>query len=100
MATEALTYVARRASFDLGAVMQASVEGQSWQALLENNDAEEIWRRISALASTVFAGSEDVDQITQEVFLQLLSTGRFSYYIDRCFSDEEVRVDVLSLMNT
>jgi len=100
MATEALTYVARRASFDLGTVMQASVEGPSWQALLEKNDAEEIWRRISALVSTAFSGSEDVDQMTQDVFLSLLSSGKFSLYIDRCFSDEEVRLDMLSLMNS
>jgi hypothetical protein len=99
MATEALTYVARSASFDLGTVMQVSVEGQSWQALLENNDAEEIWRRISALVSTVFSSPEDVDQITQDIFLHMLSTGRFSLYVDRCFSDEEVRLDMLSVMN-
>lgn len=99
MATEALTYVARRASFDLGTVMQASVEGLSWQALLENNDAEEIWRRISALVSTAFSGSENVDQITQDIFLHMLSTGRFSLYIDQCFSDEAVRLDMLSVMN-
>lgn len=97
MAAEALTYVAQRTGSGLSAVMQSDEEIQNWQVLLKNNDAEEMWRRISALVSTAFSGSENVDQKTQDVFLHLLSAGRFSLYIDQRLSDEEICLDVLSI---
>ncbi|HEY7543932.1 MAG TPA: hypothetical protein VID27_03575 [Blastocatellia bacterium] len=93
MATRALTLFARRASQDQASLLKSD---RSWRAIFANQDAEEIWRSLSDL--TRRAGSACSDQATQELFLHLLATERFTFYQEQDYSDEEIQQDLLSLL--
>jgi hypothetical protein len=38
------------------------------------------------------------EQVTQQLFLQLLATDRISFYIERNYSDSDIRADLLSML--
>lgn len=93
MATRALTFVVRRASRDQVSPLKS---GRSWRAIFADQDADEIWRSLSDL--TKKADSTRSDQTTQELFLHLLATERFNFYMEQNYSDEEIQQDLLSLL--
>ena len=100
MATKALTYGAQRASRGRVSSQDAFKRGQDWRAVLISQDADAIWRKLHALVrSSPPCGTPDHDHRTQELFLHLLATDRLSLYLDREFSDEEIRRDLLSLLD-
>ena len=98
MATEALTLVARR----VGREQTSKTLGQEsgWRKLLIDEEAEAIWQKLFTLIeSTASDDRSDCCQITQEVFLHLLATQRLRMYLTRDFSDEEIDMDLLSLVS-
>ena len=98
MATEALTYVAHRASHNRASTKKAPGHEQSWRQLITEEDADAIWRKLFALIESANLGSKaDCNQLTQELFLHLLATGRLSHYINQKLSDEEIEKDLLSI---
>ena len=100
MATEALTFVARRASRELVPTPQAPVQSRGWREILAEEDAEAIWQRLFTLIeSKVPERRDDCDRITQEVFLHLLASQRLHAYIIEGCSDEEIESDLLSLVS-
>ena len=98
MATKALTYVAHRASQSQSSTKKAPGHEQCWRQLIIEEDANAIWRKLFALIQSSNPDSgTDCNQITQEVFLHLLTTEQLSLYINQEFSDEEIELDLLSL---
>lgn len=100
MATKALTYGAQRASQGRVSSQDAPKRGQDWRAVLISQDADAIWRKLHALVRSSHSGRiSDHDHRTQELFLHLLATDRLSLYLDQEFSDEEIKRDLLSLLD-
>jgi hypothetical protein len=98
MATKALTAVAPRASRNHVSARKASIHEKDWREILIKQDAQAIWRKLSLLVrSAIREDCNNHDFITQDLFLFLISTDRFSMYIERGFSDEEIKLDIISL---
>jgi hypothetical protein len=101
MGTKALTAVAQRASRNRASAKKALACAQDWRDILINQDAQAIWNRLSLLVRSVASESSDTtDALAQELFLFLLSTGKFDMYIEQGLSSEEIRRDILSLLKT
>jgi hypothetical protein len=98
MATDPLTYVAQRASLDRAKSPRG--RDRDWQALLIEQDADAIWRKILALVRVAQPdGEAQFDQMTQELFLYLLAADRLNYYLDQDYSDEQIRLDIFSMLS-
>ena len=99
MATRALTPVAQRQSRDSVSSREAPGRVRDWRQVLLSQDAEAIWRQLSLLVrSSAVHRETEYEQVTQQVFLQLLATDRISFYIEENFSDSEIRADLLSML--
>ena len=97
MATKALTYVAPRAGREKVSPQTPQEHERGWREILIKEDADAIWLKISHLARTRHAKQRVIpDQIIQEAFLCLLSSGRFNAYVELGFSDEEINEEVLA----
>jgi hypothetical protein len=97
MATKALTYVAPRAGREKVSPRTPREHERGWREILIKEDADAIWLNISHLARTRHAKRRVIsDRMIQEVFLCLLSSGRFDAYIELGFSDEEIDREVLA----
>ena len=101
MATKALTAVAPRASRNPVSARKAPAHGSDWREILIKQDAQAIWRKLSLLVrSALREQTDNHDSITQEIFLLLISTDRISMYIERDFSNEEIKLDIISLLTS
>ena len=101
MATKALTAVAPRASRNHVSARKAPAHGSDWRELLIKQDAQAIWRKLSLLVrSAIREHPDNYDSITQDIFLFLISTDRISMYIERGFSNEEIKLDIISLLTS
>jgi hypothetical protein len=101
MATKALTAVVPRASRNHVSARKASAHGRDWREILIKQDAQAIWHKLSALVRSAIRESQnDYDSITQDLFLLLISTDRFNMYVERGFSDEEIKLDIISLLTS
>lgn len=107
MATRALTPFAQRQSRDLSA-RKSSGRGRDWRQVLLSQDAEAIWQELSILVrltdlnpSTAEASTNEVgyEQVTQELFLRLLTTDRFSFYLKQGYSDADIRKDLIAILS-
>jgi hypothetical protein len=100
MATRALTPVAQRRSRASVSVKKAPGRARDWRQVLLSQDAEAIWQQLSILVRTVAPGHPaECDQLTQELFLNLLATDRISYYLEHDYSDSEIRADLLEALS-
>ena len=99
MATNALTHGAQRASRDIVHRGQTSQHERGWRELFVDQDAEAVWQKIYTLIRSADSDS-DYEQMAQELFLRLLTTERVHLYIEQGFSDDEIRDDLLSLLNS
>jgi len=101
MATKALTAVAPRASRNHVSARKAPAHGSDWREILIKQDGQAIWRKLSLLVrSAIREHPDNYDSITQDIFLFLISTDRISMYIERCFSNEEIKLDIISLLTS
>ena len=99
MATRALTPVAQRRSRDNVSARKALGRGRDWRQVLLSQDAEAIWHKLSILVRTAIPDHADgYEQLTQELFLQLLTTDRVSIYIEQKYSDSEITEDLVSIL--
>ncbi|HET9531365.1 MAG TPA: hypothetical protein VFQ92_13495 [Blastocatellia bacterium] len=99
MATKALTLGASRPVFDHPPEDEARGGGSDWISLLAEQDAQEIWNHIACIVRTVLSDkSSHPDQLTQDLFINLLATERFRFYLDNGFTDDEIKRDILSLI--
>lgn len=98
MATNALTHGAQRASRDIVHRGQTSQHERGWRELFVDQDAEAVWQKIYTLIRSAESDS-DYEQMAQELFLRLLATERVYLYIEQGFSDDEIRDDLLTLLN-
>ena len=98
MATNALTHGAQRASRDAVHRGQPSRHERGWRELFVDQDAEAIWQKIYTLINSADLES-DYEQVAQDLFLRILSTNRVHLYIEQGFSEDEIRDDLLSLLN-
>ena len=100
MATNALTNGAQRASRDIAHRSKASNAERGWRELFLNQDAEAVWQNIYTLIrSAVPDPDSDYEQMAQELFLRLLTTERILMYVGQGCSDDEIRDDLLLLLN-
>ena len=101
MATKALTAVAPRASRNHVSARKAPPHGSDWREILIKQDAQAIWRKLSQLVrSALREDTNNYDSITQDIFLFLISTDRLGMYIERGFSSEEIKLDIISLITS
>ena len=101
MATKALTAVGQRASRNRVPAGVASRRGRDWREVFLSQDADAIWRKLYALVrSNIPESPPDQERITQELFLFLVSTGRVIIYLDQGYSNEDIRLDLISLLST
>ena len=101
MATKALTAVAPRASRNHVSARKAPAHGSDWREILIKQDGQAIWRKLSLLVrSAIREHPDNYDSITQDIFLFLISTDRISMYIERGFSNEEIKLDIISLLTS
>ncbi|MGA9770932.1 MAG: hypothetical protein WBV94_17995 [Blastocatellia bacterium] len=101
MATKALTAVAPRASRNHVSASKAPAHGSDWREILIKQEAQAIWQKLLWLVrSSIREDPDKHDSITQDIFLFLMSTDRFSLYIERGFSDEEIKLDIISLLTS
>ena len=98
MATNALTHGAQRASRDIVHRGQTSQHERGWRELFVDQDAEAVWQKIYTLIRSADSDS-DHEQLAQDLFLRLLTSDRVHIYIEQGFSDDEIRDDLLSLLN-
>jgi hypothetical protein len=99
MGTKALTAVAQRASRNHASAKKALARAQDWRDILIAQDAQAIWNRLSLLVRSAAADSSDqTDFAAQELFLFLLSTGKFEMYVEQGYSSEDIRRDIVSLL--
>lgn len=108
MATRALTPVAQRQSRDNASARKASGRGRDWRQLLRSQDAEAIWQELSILVRSTeldqatandLGNQSGYEQVTQELFLRLLTTDRFSFYLKQGYSDSDIREDLISILS-
>lgn len=98
MATKALTHVAQRASLDHVSITRAPKHVRGWRELLTSEDADAIWHRLSELVRSTLPESQyDISTVAQQLFLHLLTSDRLSLYIDRNYSDEQIKEDLIAL---
>jgi hypothetical protein len=101
MATKALTAVAPRASHNPVSARKVSAHGRDWREILIKQDAQVIWRELSRLVrSAIQEHHNDYDSLTQELFLFLISTDRLNMYVEQDFSDEEIKLDITTLLTS
>lgn len=99
MASKALTLGARRPVFDQSSAKKAPGREIDWYSLLLKQDAEAIHKQIAEIVRTITHGNKiNPDQLTQDLFLHLLSSERFRFYLDNEFTDDQIRNDILSLI--
>jgi hypothetical protein len=100
MATRALTPFAQRQRRVNVSVRIAPGRRRDWRQVLLSHDAEAIWQELSILVkSTEVDPSTGYEHVTQELFLRLLTTDRFSFYLKQDYSDSEIREDLISILS-
>ena len=100
MATNALTHGAQRASRDIVRRGQSSQHERGWRELFVDQDAEAVWQKIYTLIRSANSTEDyDYEKVAQDLFLRLLITDRVHLYIEQGFSDDEIRDDLLLLLN-
>jgi hypothetical protein len=100
MATRALTPFAQRQRRDSASVRKAPGRNRDWRQVLLSQDPEAIWQELSILVRSAEVDlSIGYEQVTQELFLNLLATNRFSFYLQQGYSDSEIREDLISILS-
>lgn len=104
MATRALTPFAQRQSRDNLSARKASGRGRDWRQILLSQDAEAIWQELSILVRSATLDQstqhkQGYEQVTQELFLRLLTTDRFSFYLQQGYSDSDIKEDLISILS-
>ena len=100
MATRALTPVAQRQSRDNVSAKKAPGRRRDWRQVLLSQDAQAIWQELYVLVQSAATDrSVGYEQITQELFLHLLATDRFNFYLRQDFSDSDIREDLIAALN-
>ena len=98
MATKGLTPVAQRASRDFFSVSHLVGPEPDLRELLVREDASAVWDRIQALIRSLDS-TEYLDQMTQDVFVCLLATDCIGAYLKEDYSEDEIVLDVMSILS-
>jgi hypothetical protein len=100
MAMKALTAFAPRARRPIAPARLPRSPVCDWRELLIRQDAETIWHRLSALVRvTLPEPTTEHDAITQEIFLNLLSSARINTYLEQDYPSEEIRQEIKTLIS-
>jgi hypothetical protein len=100
MATKGLTPVARRASRDFLSGPKLVGQEPDLRELLVREDARAVWDRIQVLIRSLDPTAYlDLDQVTQDVFVCLLATDRIGAYLREDYSEDEIVLDLLSILS-
>jgi len=97
MATKGLTPVARRASRDFLPGPNLVGREPDLRELLVREDARAVWDRIHLLVHSL-EPTAHLDQTTQDVFVCLLATDRIGAYLREDYSEDEIVLDLLSIL--
>ena len=67
-----------------------------WRDLFVAEDAAGVWNRLSDLVRSEAARSQsDSDKLTQDLFLNILATGRYRFYLEAGFTEKMIEEDLL-----
>ena len=97
MATKGLTPFDRRASRDFLTGPNSVGQEPDLRDLLVLEDAPAVWARLRALIRSLDPTS-NLDGTTQDVFVCLLATGHIDAYLKENYSEDEIVLDVLSIL--
>lgn len=99
MATKALTLGAPRPVFDHTSLKKPRRQGSAWRMLLINQDAQAIWDKIASIVRNAPTGEDfPQDRLIQDIFIRLLVTDRFGFYVENRLTDYQIEQDILSLI--
>ncbi|HWP44077.1 MAG TPA: hypothetical protein VNO14_12615 [Blastocatellia bacterium] len=76
---------------------KAPARRKGWRAVLIEQDVQAIWNKIAAIVRRLRVS--EPERLTQEIFLHLIVTGRFQFYLDKGFTGDQIKRDILSLIN-
>ena len=72
----------------------------NWGQLFISEDADAIWCHLYRLVRSAVPDSEtDYDVITQDLFLRLMAEGHFAKYSDEEYSQDEINLALVALLN-
>jgi hypothetical protein len=99
MATKALTLGAPRPVFDHTSYKKPQKQGSVWRALLLKQDAQAIWDKIASIIRNAPTGEDfPQERLIQDIFIRLLVTDRFGFYVEHGLTDDQIEQDILSLI--
>ena len=100
MATKALTPVASRARHCYLTAESPGTKNCDLRRLLVQEDASGVWKALNALIRPLFPDHpEQLNRLSQDFFLCLLTSDRFADYVTDLYSDEEIALDLLTLLH-
>jgi hypothetical protein len=71
---------------------------RSWRELILRREVESIWNRLARLTRSQSDSEWDLGDRTQDLFLRLLSGGQFNTYVDENWSEEQITLDLISVL--
>jgi hypothetical protein len=100
MATKALTPVAPRARHRYITAESPGRKNCDLRRFLVQEDASAVWEALNALIRPLFPDRpEQLNRLSQDFFLCLLTSDRFPAYVSDLYSDEEIALDLLTLLH-
>jgi len=73
--------------------------GVDWREVLQSQDAEAIWHNLFVLVREAKPDHErGCEQLTQELFLHLMATGRLPTYSEHQYSDSAIAAVLVSIL--
>jgi hypothetical protein len=96
MATRALTAMGRRGSYARRAA-EPSTQWRNWRQVLANQNAGAVWQYILEIVRNTEIDTSKHTDLTQEVFLNLLASGRLEVYFEETWPDERIDADILRM---
>jgi hypothetical protein len=80
-------------------VKKASTPRRNWRQTFASQDASAIWHHLFDTASAV-VGTHRAAEVTQDLFLELLASGRMELYGAERWLDDDIDRDIRRMLST
>jgi hypothetical protein len=91
--------MARRGSSARGAAKKAPTPRRNWRQTFASQDASAIWHHLFDIVSGVVATARAAE-VTQDLFLELLASGRLELYAAGRWLDDDIDRDIRRMLST